>query len=70
MGKTKYIFTSGKLSRKDFSLCYRDVDNNINYFPIEEVREIYILNEYDKSEVKKYIFDKLGINAQVYYIGE
>ena len=32
--------------------------------------EIYILNEYDKSEVKKYIFDKLGINAQVYYIGE
>lgn len=45
MGKTKYIFTSGKLSRKDFSLCYRDVDNNINYFPIEEVREIYILNE-------------------------
>ena len=32
--------------------------------------EIYILNEYDKTEVKKYIFDKLGINAQVYYIGE
>lgn len=32
--------------------------------------EIYILNDYDKSEVKKYIFDKLGINAQVYYIGE
>ena len=32
--------------------------------------EIYILNDYDKSEVKKYIFDKLGINVQVYYIGE
>ena len=32
--------------------------------------DIYILNDYDKSEVQKYIFDKLGINAQVYYIGE
>ena len=32
--------------------------------------DIYILNDYDKSEVQKYIFDKLGINVQVYYIGE
>ncbi|TJX13719.1 type I-B CRISPR-associated endonuclease Cas1 [Tissierella creatinini] len=45
MGKTKYIITSGNLSRKDFSICYRDLDNKINYFPIEGIREIYILNE-------------------------
>ncbi len=32
--------------------------------------DIYILIDYDKSEVQKYVFDKLGINAQVYYIGE
>lgn len=32
--------------------------------------EIFILNDYDKNEVQKYVFDNLGINAQVYYIGE
>lgn len=45
MAKTKYILTCGSLSRKDYSLCYRDETNKINYFPIEEVKEIYILNE-------------------------
>ncbi len=45
MSRVKYIFTKGKLTRKDNSLCYRDQDNNIRYFPIETVREIYILNE-------------------------
>lgn len=39
--------------------------------------EIYITNltisipsNYNKEEVKKYIFDCLGINAEVYFIGE
>lgn len=45
MGKVKYIFTVGTLSRKDNSLCYRNEFNKIIYFPIETVREIYILNE-------------------------
>ncbi|MGO3751984.1 MAG: type I-B CRISPR-associated endonuclease Cas1b [Peptoniphilaceae bacterium] len=45
MGKVKYIMTIGELSRKDNSLCYRDQNNKINYFPIEGISEIYILNE-------------------------
>ena len=32
--------------------------------------DVYILNEFNKDEVKNYIFDKLGINTKVYYIGE
>ncbi len=32
--------------------------------------DVYILNDFNKDEVKNYIFDKLGINAKVYYIGE
>lgn len=32
--------------------------------------DVYILNDFNKDEVKNYIFDKLGINTKVYYIGE
>lgn len=32
--------------------------------------EIGILDEFDKKEVKKYIEDKTGFNAEVYYLGE
>lgn len=32
--------------------------------------DVYILNEFNKDDVKNYIFDKLGINTKVYYIGE
>lgn len=32
--------------------------------------EIGILDEFDKKEVKKFIEDKTGFNAEVYYLGE
>ncbi len=32
--------------------------------------EIGILDEFDKKEVKNYITDKTGFNAEVYYLGE
>ena len=32
--------------------------------------DIYILDDYDSKEVKDFLFEKLGINAKVYYIGE
>ena len=32
--------------------------------------DIYILDDYDSKEVKDFSFEKLGINAKVYYIGE
>ncbi len=32
--------------------------------------EIGILDEFDKKEVKNYIEDKTGFNAEVYYLGE
>ena len=32
--------------------------------------DVYIQDEYDKDKVKDYVFEKLGINAKVYYIGE
>lgn len=44
MGNTKYIMSTGELTRKDNSLCYRKHGKNI-YLPIENVREIYCMNE-------------------------
>lgn len=40
----RYITSTGKLSRKDFSLCFRK-DNKNNYIPIEGIKELYIMNE-------------------------
>ncbi|MBU5668425.1 type I-B CRISPR-associated endonuclease Cas1b [Peptoniphilus sp. MSJ-1] len=44
MGKTKYILSDGELKRKDNSLCFRK-DGKNNYIPIENINEIYLLNE-------------------------
>lgn len=44
MGKTKYITSMGELSRKDNSLCFRKNNKNI-YLPIENIHEIYCMNE-------------------------
>ena len=37
-----------------------------------EIQElsVYIPDEYDKTEIQKLIFDELGVNARVIYLGE
>jgi len=44
MGNVKYISSMGELSRKDNSLTFRNADKLI-HIPIENVKEIYLLNE-------------------------
>lgn len=44
MGSTRYITSMGELSRKDNSLCFRKDNKNV-YIPIENTKEIYVLNE-------------------------
>ena len=44
MGSTKYIGSMGELSRKDNSLCFRK-DGKNSYIPIENIKELYRLNE-------------------------
>ena len=44
MGSTKYIGSMGELSRKDNSLCFRKDGKNY-YIPIENIKELYCLNE-------------------------
>ncbi len=44
MGTTKYLISQGELKRKDNSLCFRVNEKNV-YLPIENIKELYILNE-------------------------
>lgn len=44
MGSTRYIMSSGELTRKDNSLCFRRNEKNV-YLPVETIKEIYCLNE-------------------------
>jgi len=44
MGSTRYIMSTGELSRKDNSLCFRKDGKNL-YIPIENTKEIYCMSE-------------------------
>ncbi len=44
MGSTRYITSMGELMRKDNSLCFRKDGKNA-YIPVENTKELYILNE-------------------------
>lgn len=57
--KTRYIFSKGKLERKDNSLCFRN-EEKIIYLPIEEIREIYAL---DEITINSKLLDFLGKNG-------
>lgn len=42
--ETRYIFSKGDMSRKDFSICFRK-DNGLVYLPIKNIRELYCFND-------------------------
>ncbi|WP_457560904.1 type I-B CRISPR-associated endonuclease Cas1b [Caminibacter sp.] len=42
--KTKYIFSTGEIKRKDNSIAFKN-ENGWNYLPVNRIREIYFLNE-------------------------
>ena len=48
----------------DVSLSYNENEIDVNSLSIG------ILNEFNADEVKDYVFENTGFNAQVYYIGE
>lgn len=46
IGASRYIFSVGKLSKKDNSLTFRsDSNNGLVHLPIEGVKELYLMNE-------------------------
>lgn len=63
MGKssdTRYIFSTGDLFQKDFSIVFRKEDGNF-YIPIKDTRELYCFNDITLSTKLLQILAKAGI---------
>ncbi len=58
--ETRYIFSKGDLSRKDFSICFRGECGNI-YLPIKDTKELYCFNDITLSTKLLEILSKSGI---------
>lgn len=76
MGKTKYIFSSGELQRKDNSLNFRCSGKN-NYIPVEQTSEIYcfgdinfntrLLDFLSQNGIVLHLFNYFGNYSGTYY---
>ncbi|MDO4282302.1 MAG: type I-B CRISPR-associated endonuclease Cas1b [Clostridia bacterium] len=58
--ESKYIFSKGDLSRKDFSIKYKNDKGNF-YLPIQNIKEIYCFNEITLSTKLLEAIAKAGI---------
>lgn len=58
--ESKYIFSKGDLSRKDFSIQFRNDKGNF-YLPIEKIKEIYCFNDITLSTKLLEVISKAGI---------
>ena len=45
MDKSYYIYTGGKLSRKDNTLCFETAEGEKRDLPVEQIRDIYVMSE-------------------------
>ncbi|MDD3304066.1 MAG: type I-B CRISPR-associated endonuclease Cas1b [Clostridia bacterium] len=63
--ESKYIFSKGDLSRKDFSIQYKNEKGNF-YLPIEKVRELYCFNDITLSTKLLEILSKAGITVNFF----
>ncbi|NPV87964.1 type I-B CRISPR-associated endonuclease Cas1 [Coprothermobacteraceae bacterium] len=74
MSKVIYIFKSGKLSRKDNTLCFETVEGERKFIPIENTREIQIFGEITLNKdvlelLCKYEITLHFYNYYTYYVG-
>lgn len=76
MEKTLYLFVSGRLRRKENTLCVEG-EEQTRYFPVENVRDIYIFGEVDlnkklleflqQNEILLHAFDFNGNYVGTFY---
>ena len=74
MKETIYIFSNGRLKRKDNTLFFETEDGNKNYIPVENVKELYVFGEIDlNSKILNFLSQKEIIlhyfNYYGYYAG-
>ncbi len=58
--ETKYIFSTGDLSREDFSIKFKNEKGNF-YLPIQKIKELYLFNDITISTKLFEIISKAGI---------
>lgn len=49
MQKTLYLFSDGRLRRKDNTICVEG-EENLKYFPVNGVRDVFIFGEVDLNK--------------------
>ncbi len=62
---TRYIFSIGELSRKDFSIQFKNEKGNF-YLPIKDTREIYCFNEVSLNTKFLDMISKAGITLHFF----
>lgn len=65
MSGTRYIMSMGELSRKDNSICFRKDNRNV-YLPIENIKEIFCLNEISMNTKFLDFISKAGITIHFF----
>ncbi|MDR2100062.1 MAG: CRISPR-associated endonuclease Cas1, partial [Campylobacteraceae bacterium] len=68
MSRTRYIFSMGELQRKDNSIAFINKDKRL-YLPIEEMRELYCLNEVSFNTKFLDFISKAGITMHIFNYG-
>lgn len=58
--ETRYIFSKGDLSRKDFSICFKAERGNV-YLPIKDTKELYCFNDITLSTKFLEMLSKAGV---------
>ena len=74
MKETIYIFSNGRLKRKDNTLFFETEDGNKSFIPVENVKEIYVFGEIDlNAKILNFLSQKEMIlhyfNYYGYYAG-
>ena len=58
MQESYYIYSSGNLTQKDNTLRFTAIDGNVKDLPIENIKEIYIMNEITVTSKLLNLFSK------------
>ena len=71
--ETRYIFSKGDLSRKDFSIKFKNEKGNL-YLPIKDTKELYCFNDITLSTKFLEMLSKAGVTVHFFgyyenYIG-
>ncbi len=61
MGETRYIFSTGELFQKDFSIAFSKQDGSKFYVPIKDTKELYCFNDITLSTKLLQLLASAGI---------